>query len=71
MAQQRCLDCNLIEGDHRRSMLAVSRSTVTPVAGFKKNLYTCIQTGGPRLPKNNGQFQQGEGKFYRPQKQFS
>ncbi len=70
MPVARCLSCNLLLGDHRRSMLAVSRENVKPVAGFKLNLYQCISTGGPKLPRVGGKQQLGEGRSSYPPHQM-
>ncbi len=61
MRFQRCLRCNQLTDDHRRSMLAVTNSHVPPAAGFKKNLFDCIQSGGPKVPRGSGDQQLGEG----------
>ncbi len=70
MPIQKCLSCNLLTTDHRRSMLAVSRADVKPIDGFSLNLHQCIQKGGPKLPRVGGKQQLGEGRSSYPQNQM-
>jgi hypothetical protein len=72
MSRVRCLRCNEPVGDHTRSMQLVSDQSTEPNPGFKMNLHDCIMHGGPKTGPNQDGYsaQQGEGRFYRPQKQF-
>lgn len=73
MAKALCVKCFVIEPDHNKHMWRTCNKDAIPVPGAKMNFDKCMATGGYQgLPAfGSRQAQQGEGKYYRPQKQFS
>src|SRR4051812_43741920 len=69
----KCLRCFEPIEHHKRSMQIVASQDSEPRPGFSMNLYNCMNRGGPvyGTGMDDPPKQQGEGRFYRPAKQYN
>lgn len=73
MARALCLKCSVVEIEHTKHMWRICNKDALPIPGAKMNFDKCMATGGYKglVSASPHVMQQGEGRNYRPPKQFS
>ncbi len=68
-----CGKCGFQRYEHTEQNAQQCGTERRPQKGYTMNLHGCVRSSGfqQSAPRHSGSLQQGEGRFYRPQKQFS